>query len=207
MMGRKYVRRREYARKGVCSRTELIDRENVFSHWSNSAGKGRYGEVWRGRYHDEDVAVKIFSSRDEASWSRETAIYNMCLLRHENILGYYGSDMTSWHSCTQLWLITHYHPLGSLYDYLQKNTLDYEQMLSLVHSAAAGLSHLHTEIIGNRGKPAIAHRDIKSKNILVKSNLTCCIGDLGLAVIHKQQENILDLGHNQKVGSAGEVNA
>ncbi|XP_025101817.1 activin receptor type-1-like [Pomacea canaliculata] len=164
-------------------------------------GKGRYGEVWRGRYHDEDVAVKIFSSRDEPSWSRETEIYNMCLLRHENILGYYGSDMTSRHSCTQLWLITHYHPYGSLYDFLQKTTLDYEQMLSLVHSAAAGLSHLHTEIIGNRGKPAIAHRDMKTKNILVKTNMTCCIGDLGLAVIHRQQENVLDLGHNQKVGT------
>ncbi|XP_076456908.1 activin receptor type-1-like [Babylonia areolata] len=170
-------------------------------HLQECIGKGRYGEVWRGRYHDEDVAVKIFSSRDEASWSRETAIFNMCLLRHDNILGYYGSDMTSWHSCTQLWLITHYHRLGSLYDYLQKNTLDCEQMLSLMHSAAAGLSHLHTEIIGNRGKPAIAHRDVKTKNILVKSNMTCCIGDLGLAVIHKQQENLLDLGHNQKVGT------
>ena len=29
------------------------------------------------------------------------------------------------------------------------------------------------------GKPAIAHRDLKSKNILVKSNHTCCIADLG----------------------------
>ncbi len=29
------------------------------------------------------------------------------------------------------------------------------------------------------GKVAIAHRDIKSKNILVKSNLQCCIADLG----------------------------
>ena len=29
------------------------------------------------------------------------------------------------------------------------------------------------------GKPGIAHRDLKSKNILVKTNLTCCIADLG----------------------------
>jgi len=29
------------------------------------------------------------------------------------------------------------------------------------------------------GKPGIAHRDLKSKNILVKNNLTCCIADLG----------------------------
>lgn len=32
------------------------------------------------------------------------------------------------------------------------------------------------------GKPAMAHRDIKSKNILVKRDGSCCIADLGLAV-------------------------
>lgn len=32
------------------------------------------------------------------------------------------------------------------------------------------------------GKPAIAHRDIKTKNILVKRDGSCCIADLGLAV-------------------------
>ena len=31
-------------------------------------------------------------------------------------------------------------------------------------------------------KPGIAHRDLKSKNILMKSNNTCCIADFGLAV-------------------------
>lgn len=51
------------------------------------SGKGRYGEVWRGQWQGENVAVKIFSSRDEKSWFRETEIYNTVLLRHENILG------------------------------------------------------------------------------------------------------------------------
>ncbi|XP_050418351.2 activin receptor type-1 [Patella vulgata] len=164
-------------------------------------GKGRYGEVWKGCYHDENVAVKIFSSRDEASWSRETQIYNTCLLRHENILGYYASDMTSRNSCTQLWLITHYHHNGSLYDYLINHILNHEQMVTLALTAAAGLVHLHTEIVGNHGKPAIAHRDIKSKNILVKANGEACIGDLGLAVTHTQEDNKLDFGHNNKVGT------
>lgn len=38
-------------------------------------GRGRYGEVWRGIWHGESVAVKIFFSRDEDSWKRETEIY------------------------------------------------------------------------------------------------------------------------------------
>lgn len=52
----------------------------------------------------------------------------------------------------------------------------------MAHSAASGLSHLHTEIHGTRGKPPIAHRDIKSRNILVKKDLSCVIADFGLAV-------------------------
>ena len=165
------------------------------------SGKGRYGEVWKGKYHGESVAVKIFLSRDESSWRRETEIYNTCLLRHENILGYYASDMTSRNSCTQLWLIMHYHENGSLYDYLQRTTLNHESMLLLCHSAVSGLVHLHTEILGSRGKPAIAHRDVKSKNILVKRDGTCCIGDLGLAVTHTVDGDRLDLGCNNKVGT------
>lgn len=59
----------------------------VFLYDWYGPGKGRYGEVWRGQWQGENVAVKIFSSRDEKSWFRETEIYNTVLLRHENILG------------------------------------------------------------------------------------------------------------------------
>ncbi|XP_026728586.1 activin receptor type-1 isoform X1 [Trichoplusia ni] len=145
-------------------------------------GKGRYGEVWRGSWYADSVAVKIFFSRDEASWRRETEIYSTVLLRHENILAYIGSDMTSRGSCTQLWLITHFHPLGSLFEHLSRASLTRQQMMVACLSIVNGLLHLHTEIHGTQGKPAIAHRDIKTKNILMKVNGECCIADLGLAV-------------------------
>ncbi|XP_060108573.1 serine/threonine-protein kinase receptor R3 [Heteronotia binoei] len=164
-------------------------------------GKGRYGEVWRGAWHGENVAVKIFSSRDEQSWFRETEIYNTVLLRHDNILGFIASDMTSRNSSTQLWLITHYHEHGSLYDYLQCTTLDVETCLRLASSIICGLVHLHVEIFGTQGKPAIAHRDLKSRNILVKKNIQCCIADLGLAVMHSQSSDYLDIGNNPRVGT------
>ncbi|XP_006900270.1 PREDICTED: serine/threonine-protein kinase receptor R3 [Elephantulus edwardii] len=164
-------------------------------------GKGRYGEVWRGLWHGESVAVKIFSSRDEQSWFRETEIYNTVLLRHDNILGFIASDMTSRNSSTQLWLITHYHEHGSLYDFLQRQTLEPQLALKLAMSAACGLAHLHVEIFGTQGKPAIAHRDLKSRNVLVKSNLQCCIADLGLAVMHSQGSDYLDIGNNPRVGT------
>jgi serine/threonine protein kinase len=37
------------------------------------------------------------------------------------------------------------------------------------------------------GKVALAHRDLKTKNILVKKDLSCCIADLGLAVREERQ--------------------
>lgn len=53
-------------------------------------GKGRYGEVWMGRWRGEKVAVKVFFTTEEASWFRETEIYQTVLMRHENILGKTG---------------------------------------------------------------------------------------------------------------------
>lgn len=58
-------------------------------------GKGRYGEVWLGRWRGEKVAVKVFFTREEASWFRETEIYQTVLMRHENILCTY-SLVTFW---------------------------------------------------------------------------------------------------------------
>ncbi|XP_078578590.1 bone morphogenetic protein receptor type-1B-like isoform X1 [Branchiostoma floridae x Branchiostoma japonicum] len=148
----------------------------------HSIGKGRYGEVWKGKWRGEYVAIKVFFTTEEASWFRETEIYQTVLMRHENILGFIAADIKGTGSWTQLYLITDYHENGSLYDYLRGNTLDRAGLLRLAYSAACGLSHLHTEIFGTQGKPAIAHRDIKSKNILVKKNGACCIADMGLAV-------------------------
>lgn len=68
-------------------------------------------------------------------------------------------------------------------------------------SIATGLAHLHMDIMGTQGKPAIAHRDLKSKNILVKSNGTCAIGDLGLAVRHDVSSDTVDIPLNHRVGT------
>ena len=58
-----------------------------------SIGKGRYGEVWLAKWRDEKVAAKVFFTTEEASWFRETEIYQTVLMRHENILGFIAADI------------------------------------------------------------------------------------------------------------------
>ncbi|XP_042230257.1 TGF-beta receptor type-1-like isoform X4 [Homarus americanus] len=164
-------------------------------------GKGRFGEVWRGRWRGEYVAVKIFSSRDERSWFREVEIYQTVMLRHDNLLGFIAADNKDNGTWTQLWLVTDYHENGSLFDYLMRYTVDTAGMIRMALSIATGLSHLHMDIMGNKGKPAIAHRDLKSKNILVKSNGTCAIADLGLAVRYDSNTDTVDIVPNNRVGT------
>jgi len=170
-------------------------------HMINSVGKGRYGEVWLARWRGERVAVKVFFTTEEASWFRETEIYQTVLMRHDNILGFIAADIKGTGGWTQMLLITDYHELGSLHDYLQINPVDHEAALKLALSAVAGICHLHTEIFGTKGKPAIAHRDIKTKNILVKKDGSCAIADFGLAVRFDSESNEIDIAPNTRVGT------
>jgi len=164
-------------------------------------GKGSFGEVQRGVWRGSNVAVKIFSSLDEKSWVREVEVYQTSMLRHENILGFIAADNKDNGTCTQLWLITHYMERGSLYDFLSTNSVQPEQAVTMCLNIATGLAHLHLEILGTQGKPAISHRDLKSKNILVGGDGVCGIGDLGLAVRHNSVSNSLDFPLNCKVGT------
>lgn len=49
-----------------------------------------------------------------------------------------------------------------------------------------GLAHLHSisgATINQEAKPSIAHRDFKSKNVLLGCNFRACIADFGLALV------------------------
>lgn len=157
-------------------------------------GKGRYGEVWLGQWNGEDVAIKIFSTLDEDSWRREEEIFQTQMLHHENIVRFIALDKKlSQIFGMQLWMVMEYHCNGSLFDYLFTNTLTSSELQKMVLSIGNGLQFLHFDVTaGHSNKPGIAHRDLKSRNILVKEDGTCCITDFGLAVKHNLENGSID---------------
>lgn len=166
--------------------------------FSQLIGQGRYGKVFLAKFRGENVAAKVFNPAAEASWFREAEIYQSVMMRHENIMGFIAADIDG---SGQRMLITHYHELGSLQDYLRVHVLTPNRLVELAHSFAAGLAHLHTEIFGSSGKPAVAHGDLNSKNILIKNDGRCAIADFGLAVKYISDLDDIQAAKNPRMPS------
>ena len=77
-------------------------------------------------------------------------------------------------------------------------------MCNIALTMVEGLTFLHEECPPKGSvkeqKPSIAHRDFKSKNVLIKNDMTACIADFGLAMeledigdTHGQVNKLIDL--------------
>lgn len=100
-------------------------------------------------------------------------------------------------------IVTEYHQLGSLYEYLETHTLNKLEALKFLSSSSSGLAHLHGEIRGVSCKPSIAHRDLKTKNILVKRDMECCLADFGSSF--RDGDKNVSLNDNERFRPVGSV--
>ncbi|XP_012285633.1 bone morphogenetic protein receptor type-2 isoform X2 [Orussus abietinus] len=151
---------------------------------TNIVGQGRYGSVWQGSMGDQDVAVKIFPSHYRNYFQNERDTYCLPFMEHPSLLSYYGVDeRISMDSSVEYLLVLSFAPGGTLTDFLRSHTIDWLSFCKMGLSIIKGLAYLHTDMRkGDKFKPCVAHRDINSRNILIKADGTCCICDLGLAV-------------------------
>lgn len=143
---------------------------------------GKFGRVFRGLFDGSPVAVKVFPASDANSWVVEQEVYAIKALKnHENILHCLGAEVRG----SDYWLITEYHEKGSLYDFLKMecNKLSLYESLKVISTMLKGLAFLHEEkTVDGEKKPCIVHRDFKSRNVLLKSDLSAVVADFGLAL-------------------------
>ncbi|XP_036424067.1 bone morphogenetic protein receptor type-2 isoform X1 [Colossoma macropomum] len=147
-------------------------------------GRGRYGSVYKGSLDERPVAVKVFSYANRQNFINERAIYRIPLLEHDNIAHFIvGDERLTTDGRMEYLLVMEYYPHGSLCRYLSLHALDWVSCCRLAHSVTRGLAYLHTELLrGDSYKPAVSHRDLNSRNVLVKNDGTCVISDFGLSM-------------------------
>ncbi|XP_073343684.1 TGF-beta receptor type-2-like [Pagrus major] len=170
-------------------------------------GKGRFAQVYKAKLKQttsdqfETVAVKIFPYEEYASWKNEKDIFSNTDLRHENILHFLTAEERKVEK--QYWLITAFHSRGNLQEHLMHNVISWQELQLLGSSLARGVAHLHSDRLPcGRPKVAIVHRDLKSSNILVKNDLTCCLCDFGLGLCLDSSLSVDDLANSGQVGTA-----
>uniref|UniRef100_A0A8C8M873 Serine/threonine-protein kinase receptor n=1 Tax=Oncorhynchus tshawytscha TaxID=74940 RepID=A0A8C8M873_ONCTS len=147
--------------------------------------RGRFGCVWKAQMMNDYVAVKVFPIQDKQSWTNERDVFLTPGMKHENLLRYIAAEKRGTNLEMELWLISEFHERGSLTDYLKGNAISWTELCHIAETMACGLAYLHEDVPRYKGegpKPAIAHRDFKSKNVMLRTDLTAIIGDFGLAV-------------------------
>ncbi|KAJ3694087.1 hypothetical protein LUZ60_009567 [Juncus effusus] len=155
------------------------DLEKITNNFARKIGGGGFGGVFFGTLTDgTNVAVKKLSETSTQGLKQFlTEAESLAMLHHRNMLSLLGYCEDR--SC--LALIYEYMSRGSLEDHIKGRqdsgkTLGWRERLHVVVEAAQGLDYLH-----RGGRVPIVHRDVKSSNILLGSNLEAKVSDLGLA--------------------------
>lgn len=146
-------------------------------------GRGRYGEVYRCHLHETEVAVKVFPAWYRSRFIAERDIYALRCIEHANLVRALGFAERTTDTGVDFLLVLSFAAQGTVHDYLREHVLSFSDLHRMACSSVAGLSHLHSSAkLSGLTKPAVAHRDINSRNILVQADGTCCICDLGFAM-------------------------
>ncbi|XP_074591011.1 serine/threonine-protein kinase STY46-like isoform X2 [Curcuma longa] len=142
--------------------------------FGNKVASGSYGDLYRGTYHSQDVAIKVLKPECvNIDMQREFAqeVFIMRKVRHKNVVQFIGA-------CTRppkLCIVTEFMSGGSVYDYLhkQKGIFKLPALLRVAIDISKGMNYLHQN--------NIIHRDLKAANLLMDENEVVKVADFGVA--------------------------
>lgn len=155
---------------------EKVLREELIS-------QGGHGEVYRGKYRCETVAVKVLLPEKRKDMKQINTflaeIKLMASVEHPRIVRFVG---VAWDALTDLSAITEFMAGGDLFSLLRRfdrvehrpQGFDADKAKIALHVAQA-LTYLHSL------DPVILHRDLKSMNILLTSDGDAKVTDFGVS--------------------------
>eukprot|EP00258_Populus_trichocarpa_P003304 XP_002304260.3 protein STRUBBELIG-RECEPTOR FAMILY 6 [Populus trichocarpa] len=154
-------------------------------------GEGSFGRVYRAEFDDGKVAVKKLDSGILPSHMSDDfmeMVSSISLLHHPNVTELVG--YCSEHG--QHLLVYEFHKNGSLHDFLHlsdeySKPLIWNSRVKIALGTARALEYLH-EVCS----PSIIHKNIKSANILLDTELNPHLSDAGLASSLHNADQVLN---------------
>ena len=163
-------------------RRDLVARLKPYTRKATPTGKvlgiGTHGSVIELRSARETVAGKVFRMSSTAQVLPVAKrvcgeLIMMTQVHHPNIVQCKGVSLLT---DQPLPVLLMERLTSSLHDYLlhpDNSNLSVERKVSILHDTASGLDYLHSQT------PAIIHRDLTAKNVLLDSQLRAKIADFG----------------------------
>ncbi|XP_043810046.1 serine/threonine-protein kinase STY17 isoform X2 [Manihot esculenta] len=159
--------------------TDVWEIDTDHLKFENKVASGSYGDLYRGTYCSQEVAIKILKpERVSAEMLREFSqeVYIMRKIRHKNVVQFIGA-------CTRppnLCIVTEFMARGSIYDFLhkQKGVFKLSSLIKVATDVSRGMNYLHQN--------NIIHRDLKTANLLMDENEVVKVADFGVARVQTQ---------------------
>ncbi|KAI9396737.1 hypothetical protein POPTR_004G179100v4 [Populus trichocarpa] len=159
--------------------TDVWEIDPKYLKFENKVASGSYGDLYKGTYCSQEVAIKILKpERVNSDLQKEFAqeVYIMRKVRHKNVVQFIGA-------CTKppsLCIVTEFMYGGSVYDYLHKQggVFKLPNLLKVAIDVSKGMDYLHQN--------KIIHRDLKAANLLLDENEVVKVADFGVARVKAQ---------------------
>ena len=181
--------------KNLMATISFEELKKCCNNFTKRLGSGGFGEVYYGKLHCQEIAVKKIKPDTHLHLLKNDPNYNY--KNWEKFIHQFSAELISMHTyparnilrlmcvsfsedlSTEPCLVYEFMSNGSVFDQLYKRGRDrrppltWEERLNIAVGTACGLVYLH--------RNEIVHGDIKSGNILLDENMVPKIGDFGLA--------------------------
>ncbi|XP_053788238.1 serine/threonine-protein kinase PAK 3-like isoform X3 [Vidua chalybeata] len=154
-------------------RRKIVNMENPVMKYTELEyiGRGTFGDVCRALDNatGEQVAIKKINLQELRK--KELKVNELMVMKtneNPNLVNYLDSYLLDEH----LWLVMEYMDRGTLSDVISETHMSEREMAAISRECLQGLEFLHSNLV--------IHRDVKSSNILLRTDGSVKLADSGL---------------------------